>query len=196
MGLKGGRLQANELMADETSGKAGNPRDAEAITSAPNRSGRTRRSTSRNPANTPLTMPVVGIGASAGGIEALGRFFDAMPPDSGCAFVVVLHLDPRHESEMALPDRPHEDAGRSSPGRHADCVPNYVYVIAPDTDLTVYEGGLRMSRPSKPRGQRHPVDVLFASIATEHRERAIAIVLSGTGNNGTEGLKEIRAEAA
>ena len=70
--------------------------------------------------------------------------------------------------------------------------PNHVYVIAPDTDLRVYEGALRVSRPSTPCGQRHPVDVLFASIATEQRERAIAIVLSGTGNNGTEGLKAIR----
>ena len=194
MGLKGGRLQANELMVDETSGKARNPRDAEAVTSAPNRSGRTRRSTSRNPANTPLTMPVVGIGASAGGIEALGRFFDAMPPDSGCAFVVVLHLDPRHESAMAhvLSARTAMPVAQVKDGM--PIAPNHVYVIAPDTDLRVHEGALRVSRPSTPRGQRHPVDVLFASIATEQRERAIAIVLSGTGNNGTEGLKAIRAE--
>jgi two-component system, chemotaxis family, CheB/CheR fusion protein len=71
---------------------------------------------------------------------------------------------------------------------------NHVYVIAPDTDLRVHQGVLRVSRPTTPRGQRHPVDVLFTSIASEQRERAIAIVLSGTGNNGTEGLKAIRAE--
>ena len=149
-------------MVDETSGKARNPRDAEAVTSAPNRSGRTRRSTSRNPANTPLTMPVVGIGASAGGIEALGRFFDAMPPDSGCAFVVVLHLDPRHESEMAhiLSARTTMPVAQVKDGMRI--APDHVYVIAPDTDLRVHEGALQVSRPSTPRGQRHPVDVLFA----------------------------------
>ncbi|MBD9375587.1 PAS domain S-box protein [Rhizobium sp. ARZ01] len=139
-------------------------------------------------------IPVVGIGASAGGIEALGSFFDAMPPDSGCAFVVVLHLDPNRESEMAsilsgrtaMPVVQVED--------EITLVPNQVYVIAPDTDLKLTEGGLDVSRPMEPRGQRHPVDVLFASIAAGQRQRSVAIVLSGTGSDGTEGLKEIRAE--
>jgi chemotaxis methyl-accepting protein methylase len=71
---------------------------------------------------------------------------------------------------------------------------DHVYVIAPDTDLKLAEGQLKVSRPSQPRGQRHPVDVLFASIAAQQREGSIAIVLSGTGSNGTEGLKHIRAE--
>jgi PAS domain S-box-containing protein len=139
-------------------------------------------------------IPVAGIGASAGGIEALARFFDAMPPDSGCAFVVVLHLDPKHESEMArilgnhtkMPVVQVEDGMRIAA--------NHVYVIAPDTDLKLSDGALMVSKPSKPRGQRHPVDVLFASIAVEQHERAIAIVLSGTGSNGTEGLREVRSE--
>ncbi|TGW04931.1 chemotaxis protein CheR, partial [Mesorhizobium sp. M2D.F.Ca.ET.145.01.1.1] len=72
--------------------------------------------------------------------------------------------------------------------------PDHVYVIAPDTDLKLVEDRLEVSRPSEPRGHRHPVDVLFASIARERRERSVAIVLYGTGSNGTEGLKEIRAE--
>ena len=138
-------------------------------------------------------VPVVGIGASAGGIEALNRFFDAMPADSGLAFVVVLHLDPTRESELA-----------SIIGRHtsmpvaeiADGMPikaNSVYVIAPDKSLTVHGDRLRLSEPAEPRGHRHPVDVLFASLADQRRERAIAIVLSGTGSNGTQGLKEVQA---
>ncbi|MEW9614398.1 chemotaxis protein CheB [Shinella sp. S4-D37] len=141
----------------------------------------------------PVVAVGVGVGASAGGIEALGRFFDAMPADSGCAFVVVLHLDPKRESEMAhilgtrtaMPVAQVEDGMRLAPDR--------VYVIAPDTDLSVRDGGLHVSRPSRTRGQRHPVDVLFASLAADQRERAIAVVLSGTGSNGTQGLKEIRA---
>lgn len=138
-------------------------------------------------------VPVAGIGASAGGIEALNRFFDVMPADSGLAFVVVLHLDPTHESELA-----------SIIGRHtsmpvaeiADGMPikaNSVYVIAPDKSLTLHGDRLILSEPVEPRGHRHPVDVLFASLADQRRERAIAIVLSGTGSNGTQGLKEVQA---
>lgn len=143
---------------------------------------------------TPFMAPlVVGIGASAGGIEALGSFFDAMPADSGCAFVVVLHLDPKRESEMAriLSARTKMPVVQVEGGMAL--ASDHVYVIAPDTDLRVTEGRLRVSRPSEPRGLRHPVDVLFASIAEEQHERSVAIVLSGTGSNGTEGLKEIRA---
>ena len=73
---------------------------------------------------------------------------------------------------------------------------SHVYVIAPDSDLKVSGGELHVSRPTEPRGQRHPVDVLFSSLAADQHERAIAIVLSGTGSNGTEGLGDIRAEAA
>lgn len=139
-------------------------------------------------------VPVVGMGASAGGIEALGRFFDAMTADSGCAFVIVLHLDPRRESEMAhiLGTRTAMSVAQVEDGMQL--APDHVYVIAPDTDLRVREGVLHVSKSSRPRGQRHPVDVLFTSLAADQRERAIAIVLSGTGSNGTEGLKEIRAE--
>ena len=139
-------------------------------------------------------MPIVGIGASAGGIEALGRFFDAMPPGSGCAFVVVLHLDPKHESEMAhiLSARTAMPAAQVRDGMPVER--DHVYVIAPDTELRVQEGKLRVSKPSTSRGPRHPVDVFFASIASSKRERAIAIVLSGTGSNGSQGLQEIRAE--
>ncbi|MEX2692635.1 CheR family methyltransferase [Rhizobium mongolense] len=139
-------------------------------------------------------MPIVGIGALAGGIEALGSFFDAMPPDSGCAFVVVLHLDPKHESEMAhiLSARTAMPVAQVREGMPVER--DHVYVIAPDTELRVQEGKLRVSRPSTSRGPRHPVDVLFASIASSKRERAIAIVLSGTGNNGSQGLREMNIE--
>ncbi|MFN4271356.1 MAG: chemotaxis protein CheB [Aliihoeflea sp.] len=139
-------------------------------------------------------IQVIGIGASAGGIEALSRFFDVMPADSGCAFVIVLHLDPKRESELAhvlsakttMPVVQVEDGMRLAA--------NHVYVIAPDTDLHVSNGGLHVSKPAEPRGHRHPVDVLFSSLAADQHERAIAVVLSGTGSNGTEGLRDIRAE--
>jgi len=135
----------------------------------------------------------VGIGASAGGIDALNRFFGSMPADSGLAFVVVLHLDPRHHSELA------SLLGHRTAMPVADIVdgiriePNRVYVIVPDKSLRVDGDQLRLSEPAEPRGHRHPVDVFFVSLAEHRRERAIAIVLSGTGSNGTQGMKEVKA---
>ncbi|KSV64751.1 hypothetical protein N183_34645 [Sinorhizobium sp. Sb3] len=137
---------------------------------------------------------MVGIGASAGGIEALSSLFDAMPVDSGCAFVVVLHLDPKRESEMARILGTHTKMPVVQVEGAVELAPDRVYVIAPDTDLKLDPEGLKVSPPAEPRGQRHPVDLLFASIAAERHERSVAIVLSGTGSDGTEGLKEIRAE--
>ena len=136
---------------------------------------------------------IVGIGASAGGVEALGRFFDAMAPDSGAAFVVVLHLDPKRESQMAHVLSTHTSMPVAQVKDGMRVAPNRVYVIAPDTDLTVRGGSLRLSEPEQARGHRHPVDVLFRSLAADQGERAIAIVLSGTGSNGTDGLKEVKA---
>jgi len=143
-------------------------------------------------AQAPFPVPVVALGASAGGIEALGQFFDAMPSDSGMAFVAVLHLDPTHESQLAhilsqrtaMPVLEIEDGMAIERDR--------VYVIAPNASLEVRDGHLRLSKPDAPRGQRRPVDILFASLAEERQERAIAIVLSGTGTNGTHGLKAVK----
>lgn len=194
-------------MADETTGKVrrsgrsnsgaartGNPRDAKAEVGASERSDEISRASSIEDALESSAIAIVGVGASAGGIEALGTVFDTMPADSGCAFVVVLHLDPTRESEMAriLSGRTKMPVSQVEDGMRI--APDHVYVIAPDTELRVRDGGLHVSKPSERRGQRHPVDVLFSSIAAEHHERAIAIVLSGTGSNGTEGLKDIRAE--
>ncbi|MEO5324012.1 PAS domain-containing protein [Mesorhizobium sp. CC13] len=139
-------------------------------------------------------ITVVGIGASAGGIEALSGFFDAMTVDSGCAFVVVLHLDPKRESEMARILGGYTKMPVAQVRDGMQIAPDHVYVIAPDSEIKLAGGGLQVSKPSEARGQRHPIDVLFASIAKQQRERSVAIVLSGTGSNGTEGLKEIRAQ--
>lgn len=96
------------------------------------------------------SVPVVGIGASAGGIEALGRFFDAMPADSGCAFVVVLHLDPQRQSEMAhiLSARTTMAVVQVEDGMRI--ISDHVYVIAPDTDLKVSNGGYTCPSQRKP----------------------------------------------
>ncbi|WP_159082469.1 chemotaxis protein CheB [Paragemmobacter aquarius] len=142
----------------------------------------------------PRHCPLVGIGASAGGIEALIRLFDAMPPDSGMAFVVVMHLDPTRVSGLAdvLGQHTKMTVGEAVDGVAVE--PDHIYVIPPATSLTVEEGHLRLSEPVERRGARYPIDRLFESMATHRRGRAICIVLSGSGTDGTGGLREVKAE--
>jgi two-component system, chemotaxis family, CheB/CheR fusion protein len=136
---------------------------------------------------------VVGIGASAGGLEALSRFFDAMPVDSNLAFVVVLHLDPTHQSQMAalLSRRTTMPVVEIQHGMRL--APNGVFVIAPDQYVTIEGAQLRVFDPEEPRGRRRPVDVFFTSLAHVQHERAICIVMSGTGSNGTQALREVKS---
>ena len=139
------------------------------------------------------TVPVVGLGASAGGIEALAEFLGATPANSGLAFIVVLHLDPTKESSLSsiLALRTAMPVAEIADGM--EVAPDHVYVIAPNHDLTLDANALRLTEPRQPRGHRHPVDVLFKSLAEQRQERTAAIVLSGTGTNGTQGLKEVKA---
>jgi two-component system CheB/CheR fusion protein len=138
-------------------------------------------------------LPIVGIGASAGGIEALGYFFDAMPVDSGVACVIVLHLDPTRESQLAevLTQHTKMPVLEIKDGMRIEA--DHVYVIAPNTYLRVSGNTCHLSEPHEPRGHRFPVDELFRSLAEDQQDRAICVVLSGTGHNGTEGLKDVRA---
>jgi two-component system CheB/CheR fusion protein len=139
-------------------------------------------------------FPIVGIGSSAGGLEALQTLFRGMPADSGFAFVVAALLDPTHESHLTellsrctgMPVVQIERAVRLES--------DHVYVVAPDQELTIRHGVVHASKPSAPRGHRHPVDAFFRSLAEDQAERAIAIVLSGTGTNGSLGLRFIKAE--
>jgi two-component system CheB/CheR fusion protein len=139
-------------------------------------------------------FPIVGIGSSAGGLEALQKLFNAMPSDSGLGFIVAAHLDPTQKSHLS------ELLGRCTRmpvvqiENSIKVEPDHVYVIAPDQELTIRDGVLRSNRPTAPRGHRHPVDSFFRSLAEDQGERAIAIVLSGTGANGSLGLRFIKAE--
>ena len=139
-------------------------------------------------------FPVVGIGASAGGIEALIRLFEAMPSDSGMAFLVVMHLDPTRESGLTHVLGQHSAMTVAEAADGMAIEPDHIYVIAPNSSLTVDDGRLRMTEPTERRGVRYPVDRLFESLAKHRRERAICIVLSGSGSDGTEGLKEVKAQ--
>ena len=147
-------------------------------------------------ATTPPAAPdphflIVGIGASAGGLEALDQFFRAVPPNSGLAFVVVQHLDPSHSSLLSeILQR-----GTAMPVLEAeDQMPveaDHVIIIPPNRDMAIFHGSLQLSEPNLPRGQRLPIDAFFRSLAEDQGERAVGIILSGTGSDGTLGLRAI-----
>lgn len=139
----------------------------------------------------PVPVRVVGLGASAGGLAPLEAFLAAMPPDSGLAFVVVQHLDPTRKALLT------ELLRRSTPMPVAEATdglrlqPDQVFVIPPGQDLTVSGGHLRLKPPTQPRGLRLPIDHLFASLAADCGPRAIGVVLSGMGSDGSIGLQAI-----
>jgi two-component system CheB/CheR fusion protein len=139
-------------------------------------------------------FPIVGIGSSAGGLEPLQTLFRGMPADSGLAFIVAAHLDPTQKSHLTellsrctrMPVVQIENAVKVEP--------DHVYVIAPDQELTMRGGVVHTHKPTAPRGHRHPIDSFFRSLAEDQGERAIAVILSGTGTNGSLGLRFIKAE--
>jgi chemotaxis methyl-accepting protein methylase/signal transduction histidine kinase len=139
-------------------------------------------------------MLVVGIGASAGGLEALKGFFGAVPPKTGLTFVIVTHLDPTHDS--LLP----ELLAKATPLRveHAQdrqpLEPDHVYVMPPNRTLTLDQGLMRVKEVADRQGLRGVIDHFFRSLADDQHHRAIAIVLSGTGTEGTLGLRAVKAE--
>ncbi|RYX98115.1 MAG: PAS domain S-box protein [Comamonadaceae bacterium] len=139
-----------------------------------------------------LNFPVVGIGASAGGLAALLRFFEQMPSASGMAFVIILHLSPKHESNAAailqrVTRMPVRQVLEPTP-IEAD----HIYVIPPTHDLSMSDGYLRLTEPTRTRGSHVAIDLFFRTLAQVHEERAICIVMSGTGADGAVGLARIK----
>ena len=139
-------------------------------------------------------FPIVGVGASAGGLEAFTQLLGALPPGIGMGFVLVQHLDPDHESQLT------EILGRATSLPVTTIVdnervePNHVYVIPRDTRLTINEGVLSLQPRPRTRGAYRPIDIFFESLARDQRERAVGVVLSGTATDGTLGLEAIKAE--
>ena len=143
----------------------------------------------------PAAFPIVGLGASAGGLEALEEFLKAVPADSGLAFVIVQHLDPEHECIMA------EILQRVTPMKvmqvtdRTKVFPNCVYIIPPNKDMSLLHGVLFLLEPTGTRGLRLPIDFFFRSLAVDQRERSVGVVLSGMGSDGMLGLKAIKEQA-
>ncbi|WP_290978521.1 chemotaxis protein CheB [Hyphomicrobium sp.] len=140
----------------------------------------------------PAPCPVVGVGASAGGLEAFQNLLAAVPADSGYAYVLVQHLDPNHESMLAelLSRRTEMQVRQVSDGMPIE--PNNVYLIPPNASLIVEKAELRLSDFSEPRGFRRPIDVFFRSLAIDQGPNAACVVLSGTGGDGSEGLRAVK----
>jgi len=137
-------------------------------------------------------FPIVGLGASAGGLEAFNSFFDNMPPDSGMAFVLVMHLAPDRESRVVELLARHTEMAMHPARDGMRIEPNTVYVIQPDNVLTIREGVLHVTAPAPPRERRHLIDEFFCSLAAAQGRNAVCIVLSGTGTDGTRGLCAIK----
>ncbi len=137
---------------------------------------------------------IVAMGASAGGLDAFASFFKAMPHDSGIAFVIISHLDPNHESLLPelLQKRSKMKVHQVHDGMKVER--NQIYVIPPNKDLTILNGILQLMDFSKPRGTNLPIDTFFRALALDQGSNAICIVLSGTGTDGTRGVKAIRDE--
>ena len=140
-------------------------------------------------------FPIIGIGASAGGLEALELFLRRVPPKSGMAFVIVQHMDPTHKGILAellqrataMPVVQVKDRTRVKP----DCV----YVIPPNKDMSILHGVLHLLAPVAPRGLRLPIDFFFRSLADDRQERSIGVILSGMGSDGRLGLRAIKEKA-
>jgi two-component system, chemotaxis family, CheB/CheR fusion protein len=155
-----------------------------------------KRKTLTDTTTAPVLAPChyVGIGASAGGLEAIESFFSAMPPDSGLAFIVVQHLSPDYKSLMvellsrktAMPVHRAEDA--------MEVLPNHVYLIPPKKNLTIFHGKLLLADQDQDhsRGINLPIDLFLRSLAEDQGEHAVAIILSGTGSDGTRGVRAIK----
>ncbi len=147
----------------------------------------------KEPRGPPTTeFPIVGIGASAGGLDACTKLISALPANSGMAFILVQHLDPHHESLMVDLLAGHTAMNVVQAADGMTIAPNHFYIIPPGTYLSVRKAKLRLSSPNAPHGARLPFDFLLHSMAEDLQARAIGVILSGTGSDGSLGLIAVR----
>jgi two-component system CheB/CheR fusion protein len=139
-------------------------------------------------------FPVVGIGASAGGLEAFTRLLRSLPADTGMSFVLVQHLDPAHPSmlQQLLARDTRMPVTEVTDGTSVE--PNHVYVIPPNRDIKIHNGVLRLTLRTIGQGPHAPIDTFLCALAQDQKTKAIGIILSGVGSDGTKGLQAIKAE--
>jgi len=146
----------------------------------------------RGPPRRPDNFLIVGIGASAGGLDACRKFIEALPATTGMAFILVQHLDPTHESMMVDLLAGHTRMAVRQAADGALLEPDHLYVIPPGAYLSVGGSALQLSEPLARHGARLPFDFLLRSLADEYEERAVGVILSGTGADGSLGLKAVK----
>ncbi|MBN2427831.1 MAG: PAS domain-containing protein [Deltaproteobacteria bacterium] len=142
-----------------------------------------------------LPFPIVGIGASAGGLEALEQFLRHVPQACGMAFVIVQHLDPTHKGVLPELLQRTTEMKVSQARDRMRVNPDCVYVIPPNKDMSILHGVLHLFEPTAPRGLRLPIDFFFRSLAEDHQDHSIGVILSGMGSDGTMGLRAIKEKA-
>ncbi|HEY2975674.1 MAG TPA: chemotaxis protein CheB [Pyrinomonadaceae bacterium] len=135
---------------------------------------------------------VVGVGASAGGIHALKQFFTQVPKDSGMAYVVILHMSPEHESHLAEILQLASPIPVTQVRERVKVAPNHVYVVPPTHNLAMTDGHLDLTSKIAAAERRSPVDLFFRTLAETNEDRGISVILSGTGANGSMGIKRIK----
>lgn len=138
------------------------------------------------------SFTIVGIGASAGALKACQGFFTNLPPDSGAAFVVVIHLDPNHSSIFVELLQKYTQMRVLQAENGMTVEPNCVYVIPPNADISMQHGSLQLQKLSRPRGVHMAIDLFLRSLAEDQGENAVCIILSGTGTDGTLGLRAVK----
>jgi two-component system CheB/CheR fusion protein len=138
------------------------------------------------------SFPIIGIGTSAGGLEALEHFLSHVPGNSGMAFVIVQHLDPTRKG--IIPELLQRNTGMKviQVKDRTTVQPNCVYVIPPNKDMSILHGVLHLLEPASPRGLRLPIDFFLRSMAQDRQEHSIGVILSGMGSDGTLGLRAIK----
>ncbi|MGC2238520.1 MAG: CheR family methyltransferase [Pyrinomonadaceae bacterium] len=135
---------------------------------------------------------VVGIGASAGGVQALKSFFENVPADSGAAYIVILHLSPDHDSQLAEVLQTVARIPVTQVTKKVKVAPNHVYVVSPNESLSMLDGHIIVSPIHTIEERRAPVDIFFRTLGESHTARAIAVILSGTGADGSMGIKRVK----
>lgn len=153
-----------------------------------------RGKTSQTKATAIDDFPIVGIGASAGGLETLQAFFSRMPADANIAFVIIQHLSAQHKSMMAELLSKHTHLGVNQIEEGMLVSPNCVYLAPPDKNVGIFNRRLHLVEPVKNAGINLPIDFFFRSLSDDQKEKAIGIIVSGTASDGTLGIKAIKDE--
>src|ERR1700746_2053740 len=138
------------------------------------------------------SFPAIGLGASAGGLDAFRRLLTALPPRTGMAFVLIQHLDPTHASMMVNLLAGHTPMTVQQAADGMPLESEHVYLIPPGAYLSIQGGALRLTEPRERHGARLPFDFFLRSLAEAQGEHAICVILSGTGGDGSLGLKAIK----